>query len=279
MLLRSFVTIAQTGSFSIAAARLNLTQSTVSHQVARLERQLGKRLFKRTTRSCEITGDGRALLVYAKQIILSLDEMERSLRPHRLKGSVTIGVPDDRHLFVSMTKAITSFMAAHPDVAIEVRAGLSADLTRGLSERQIDVAVLREIPARLGSHTSSLEQLVWVSGERWDPLSGDVLPLALVGDPCSYRRTALAALDAAGRPWKALVTCTNLEAALSVVEANAALTVIAQGDLRTGVRVAADATLPALPASGLRLQFAREKPSVAARVLADMLTKELGLRR
>ncbi|WP_088200907.1 LysR family transcriptional regulator [Sinorhizobium meliloti] len=63
-LLKCFLTLADTQSFSEAAERLNITQSTVSHKIARLEAHLGKQLFERTTRTCMLTSDGRELERY-----------------------------------------------------------------------------------------------------------------------------------------------------------------------------------------------------------------------
>jgi DNA-binding transcriptional LysR family regulator len=57
-LLRAFVAVADCGGFHRAAERLNLTQSTVSQQIKRLERETKRPLFRRTTRSVALTDDG-----------------------------------------------------------------------------------------------------------------------------------------------------------------------------------------------------------------------------
>jgi DNA-binding transcriptional LysR family regulator len=61
-LLRSFVAVAECGGFHRAAEPLNLTQSTVSQQIKRLELQTRRPLFRRTTRSLALTDDGEMLL-------------------------------------------------------------------------------------------------------------------------------------------------------------------------------------------------------------------------
>src|ERR1700746_3205500 len=61
-LLRSFVAVAECGGFHRAAERLNLTQSTVSQQIKRLELETKRPLFRRTTRSVALTDDGEMLL-------------------------------------------------------------------------------------------------------------------------------------------------------------------------------------------------------------------------
>ena len=69
VLLRSFVAVVQEGGFTHAAARLNLTQSAVSAHLRRLEKQTGRDLLARTTRSVTLTADGELLLGYARAIL------------------------------------------------------------------------------------------------------------------------------------------------------------------------------------------------------------------
>ena len=84
--LLAFIAVAETGSFSLAAERLNLTQPAVSKRVAALERHLGARLFDRIGRRVDTTEAGQALLPRAGKILREIAETERSLRD--LDGSV-----------------------------------------------------------------------------------------------------------------------------------------------------------------------------------------------
>src|SRR3979490_2843119 len=72
-LLRSFVAVAECGGFHRAAERLNLTQSTVSQQIKRLELETKRPLFRRTTRTVALTDDGEMLLGDARRL-LQLEE-------------------------------------------------------------------------------------------------------------------------------------------------------------------------------------------------------------
>src|SRR5258707_14177094 len=80
-LLRTFVAVADCGGFHRAAERLNLTQSTVSQQIRRLELETKRPLFRRTTRNVALTDDGEMLLGDARRL-LQLEEAAR----HRLAG-------------------------------------------------------------------------------------------------------------------------------------------------------------------------------------------------
>jgi DNA-binding transcriptional LysR family regulator len=68
-LLRSFVAVAECGGFHRAAEHLNLTQSTVSQQIRRLELETKKPLFRRTTRTVALTDDGEMLLGEARRLL------------------------------------------------------------------------------------------------------------------------------------------------------------------------------------------------------------------
>src|ERR1700747_864912 len=87
-LLRAFVAVADCGGFHRAAERLNLTQSTVSQQIKRLELETKRPLFRRTTRSVALTDDGEMLLGDARRL-LQLEEAARErLAAPRLSGTV-----------------------------------------------------------------------------------------------------------------------------------------------------------------------------------------------
>lgn len=168
-LLKCFLTLADTQSFSEAAERLNITQSTVSHKIARLETLLGKQLFERTTRSCMLTSDGRELVEHATRVIRSIEEMEQSFKPDLLTGTLVVGVPDDHYLFVPLTEALKNFMLEKPRVGVEIRGGLSSDLMRDLRQRHIDLAVIRDVPATQDSDVLCIEKLVWITAPNWVP--------------------------------------------------------------------------------------------------------------
>ncbi|WP_343289822.1 LysR family transcriptional regulator [Ferranicluibacter rubi] len=193
-LLRCFLTVSDTQSFSVAASRLNVTQSTVSHQIARLEEDLGKQLFERTTRSCRITADGRDLVPYAARVLQSVDEMEQNFKPQLLRGKAVIGGPDDYYLFATITDALRGFMMDKPGVAVEMKAGLGANHIRDLRDRNLDLAVVREIGGNSGEVLRS-ERIVWIASPNWVPPADGVFLLAAVDGGCVYRKAAMMAMD------------------------------------------------------------------------------------
>jgi DNA-binding transcriptional LysR family regulator len=277
-LLRCFLTVSDTQSFSAAASRLNITQSTVSHQIARLEDRLGKQLFERTTRNCRLTADGRGLIPYAARILQSVDEMEQNFKPQLLNGRVVIGVPDDYYLFGPITEALKGFILDKPGVAVEMRAGLGANHLRDLRERNLDLAVVREVGGSSSGEVLRTERIVWIASHSWAPPKDGILLLAAIDGGCAYRKAATAALDAEKTQWRCSFSCTSLEGVLAVVRAGLAISVVSIGDATNGVRIIDDhSTLPALSLTTLSIKYAEKEPSLAsralARTIADILTR------
>src|SRR5688500_2314602 len=94
-LLRAFVAVKETGGFTRAPERLHLTQSAISHQIRKLEAQVGRPLLHRTTRRLTVTEDGEDFRRYATQILDTLDAMTRRFQPSPISGVVRFGVPDN----------------------------------------------------------------------------------------------------------------------------------------------------------------------------------------
>src|SRR5579872_5272273 len=93
--LRTFIAIAETGSFTKAADVVNKTQSAVSMQMKRLEERLAKSVFARDGRASKLTEDGERLLDYARRIVKLNVEALAAFNDKELTGRVRLGVPDD----------------------------------------------------------------------------------------------------------------------------------------------------------------------------------------
>ena len=111
-LLRAFVTVADCGGFHRAAERLNLTQSTVSQQIKRLELETKKPLFRRTTRSVALTDDGEMLLGDARRLLQFEEAARHRLAGPRLSGTVRLGVVEEV-AGGSLPSALGSFAKLH----------------------------------------------------------------------------------------------------------------------------------------------------------------------
>ncbi len=131
-LLRTFVAVADCGGFHRAAERLNVTQSTVSQQIKRLELETKHPLFRRTTRSVALTDEGEMLLGDARRLLQLEEAARQRLAAPRLSGAVRLGVVEEV-AGGSLPSALGRFAALHPGVKLEVQIGVSAVLIEQLN--------------------------------------------------------------------------------------------------------------------------------------------------
>lgn len=125
-LLEAFTAVAETGSFSAAAARLGLARALVSKRVAALERRLGARLLARTTRRVGLTGEGEAFLPRARRILAEYREAVDELTHRRgePRGRLKLAAPMSfavRHLPAVLASFAERFPALRVELVLEDR--------------------------------------------------------------------------------------------------------------------------------------------------------------
>lgn len=141
-LIRYFMAVAETGSFTRGAERANVTQPTLSAGIKRLEESLGTRLFERG-RAAQLTPSGARFLPRARLLLQEWTAARRELRQDsrpvqlRLRLGYIPGLPGQR-----LTALLGSFTAAHPDIAMETLEAPAATLAKRLDMDRIDAAVL-----------------------------------------------------------------------------------------------------------------------------------------
>src|SRR5512139_144086 len=117
--LRTFIAIAETGSFTKAAEFVNKTQSAVSMQMKRLEERLDRAVFVRDGRASKLTEDGQRLLDYARRIIKLNLETIAAFGDEELSGRVRLGVPDD-YADRYLPEIMARFSRSNPKVEVTV---------------------------------------------------------------------------------------------------------------------------------------------------------------
>jgi DNA-binding transcriptional LysR family regulator len=125
-----FARVAESGSFSRAAERVQLPKSTVSRRVAALEKRLGERLLQRSTRKLAITEFGLGVLDHARALVIEV-EGAQALAQHRQakpSGRLRVSIPGDfaSHALPGM---LAAFAAEHPAIQLEM----------DLSPRRVDL--------------------------------------------------------------------------------------------------------------------------------------------
>jgi DNA-binding transcriptional LysR family regulator len=159
--------VAEHGSFSTAAVALGYTQSSVSRQVAALERAAGVRLFDRSSKGVRITGAGRTLLRHASN---ALDEVDQAARTVHNTGAaravVRVGLfPSAGAAFVP--PLVASLRQDCPGITVTIREGSTPSLLRSVRASSLDLAVIGSQPshAPLGDEARAVVLEALVEGE------------------------------------------------------------------------------------------------------------------
>ncbi|MGH6962785.1 MAG: LysR family transcriptional regulator, partial [Dongiaceae bacterium] len=141
--LRAFHAVASDGSFTRAAAALNVTQPTLSAQVKALEESYGVRLFDRRGRRIEPTELGSALLEVTRRLFSLEAEAEQMLAATRglRRGHLRVGADAPHHVM----PALAAFNRRYPGLRVSLAIGNSEQLLHELFEHRSDVAVLADI--------------------------------------------------------------------------------------------------------------------------------------
>jgi DNA-binding transcriptional LysR family regulator len=154
-----FVAVAEEQSFTRAARRLSYVQSALSVSIQSLERELGVRLFDRTTHRVALTDAGEALLPYARQTLASVEQTRDVAAAVQgvLRGTVRIGLMQS-FAFLDIADLLGRFHRQHPDVEIQVRpsAGGSQALVEDLRGGGIDIAFVSVMEDPIGVSTTEL---------------------------------------------------------------------------------------------------------------------------
>src|SRR5690606_5206673 len=142
--LRCFVVVAEELHFGRAAERLGMAQPPLSQRVQRLERELGVRLFDRSSRRVRLTAPGRLLLDEARDILARVDRIysvaERARRGEA--GTVRVGVPSDLGGPI-VAALIAAFRSRRPDLRLDLRETGTAGQIRALADGALDAGIVR----------------------------------------------------------------------------------------------------------------------------------------
>jgi LysR family transcriptional regulator, nitrogen assimilation regulatory protein len=171
---RLIVEVAEHGSLTRAAAARATTQSALSRQLARIEREWANRLFERTGRGLRLTGAGERILPRLKELLSRADELRSELRDEKrsLAGEVRIG------LIPSIPQPIASVLfrqlkTRHPKLRMSLFEGSNGEIEEWLSSGQISIGAFFRHSARASRHTEEILSAVdaYLIGRAGDPLT------------------------------------------------------------------------------------------------------------
>ncbi|HWL16061.1 MAG TPA: LysR family transcriptional regulator [Opitutus sp.] len=155
--LRYFVAVAETGNFTRAAQRSNVTQPSLSQQILNLEREVGHKLFHRLGRKAVLTEAGTVFLERARRILFEVENATRELSDHPGLG---------RRIHVGAVQTVMPYLVAPvidicrtrlTNVQVNAREDFRRDLIEAVVEGDVDLAV---VPMPVKDHRVSIEPLL-----------------------------------------------------------------------------------------------------------------------
>ena len=236
-LLRSFVSVVDSGGFTRAGERVHRTQSTVSQQIKRLEDDIGQQLLNRTAKDVTPTEAGERLLSYARRLLALAEEARDVLARPDHAGAVKLGIPEDFAAY-RLTKLLATFSRSHPTLRLDVRADQSASLKRDLERGELDLALFKRAAGEKGGIAVWPERVHWVTSKS-RPIDTSLPSVPLIGFPagCLYRARAIHALESAGHAWHMAYTSSNLSGIQAAVAAGMGLSILSEMAVQPDHRV------------------------------------------
>lgn len=273
-LLKTFVAVVESGSFSNAAPRVGRSQSAVSMQMQRLEEMVGNQLLVRGPRTVTPNAIGEDFLIYARRLLKLSDEAWASVTRPKETGSVRLGVPDDYAAFL-LPPVLSRFAAEHPLVTVELICEQSTALVKTLAEGRLDLAIITRLPEQ-PLEVIRLERFVWVASPNHVAWEAAPLPVALFEPGCAARMNVLQALGDADRSYRCTYSSASLLGLIAVVQAGLAVAGLAMRSVPPSLRiVGGNEGLPVLP--DLEIGILRNPLSTTQAVerLNDFLRRDL----
>lgn len=224
-LLRAFVAVADHASFTGAAAALNMTQSTISQQLARLEAAAGRLLIDRSSRPVLPTPAGERLLGQARRILALQAEAAGVLADPAGTQVIRIGVAEDI-LTRTMAGAFARFSRACREIRLDVTTGLSRDLTRRYRSGEFGIIVVKEHEPEADCRARFVEPMAWFESASAARSWSDPLPLVAFPPGGLYRDEMFERIEQDGRRWYIGFTGNSLSSVIVAVEAGLGLSLL-----------------------------------------------------
>ncbi|KKC98704.1 MULTISPECIES: LysR substrate-binding domain-containing protein [Photobacterium] len=270
VLLRSFVAVVDSGSFTRAADSTHLTQSTVSQQVRKLESQLGCELLHRKGRYVTATLEGERVLNYARRILQLMSEAVVQTSVSAEQQKIRLGVPEDFATHAIMP-TLHAFSTEFPGIRLEVKSGLCSDIWRKFQSNELDLALVKQRQGSLPGLASWPEPLCWIDSLHSNNL--DRQPVPLVSFPIGglYRNEMAHTFDSLGRSWRLAYVSTSLSGVCCAVEAGLGISLLPRRLVTEQHRILDENDgLPPVQDMEVTLHT-QEKVSALSKILAERL--------
>ena len=272
--LRSLIAIVETGSFTKAACKVNLTQPAVSLHIKRLEDQLMRRIFERDGRKVVLTKEGEVLCTFARKI-LALNSEAQSAFEGLEAASVRLAVPE-YYDSKGLASLLAHFARRYPEVKLEVKMALGPDIEAAIEAGEVDVAILDYELNQTSGPALDQDKRVWGASADFRYSPDKPLPLVLFPNFCGWRKLATNLLDQHGIAWTVVLSSGSVAGLVAGIEAGLGVSILPEKALTGSLHdIGALYGLPDLPPLVYRL-FESQFATPAARRLAFAINEVFG---
>jgi len=242
--LQTFADVVRLGSFSAAAARLNLTQPAISLQVRQLEQKLGVRLIERVGRKATPTAAGRELLAHAGTIDMAVNAALEDVAQHTraVTGRIRIGIGATACIHF-LPPVLAELRKRYPLLELMVNTGNAPEVLRDIEENKLDLGLVTLPPAKDGGRVRNLSRALEITTLLNDdfvaifdkaasppatvtPASLQALPL-IIPEPGGHTRSLIESwFAAADQSWKPVMELDSVEAIKRLIAAGLGCSVL-----------------------------------------------------
>lgn len=254
-LLRTFLAIADKGSFTEGAKQIYRSQSAASLQIKKLENLLESQVFARHGKGVCLSPTGERLLPVAQHIINQLDATLHRLKPSVISGRIRMGIPDE---FGDLTlpHIIAHFARTHPNIELEIECGYSANFGNALQKGKLDIAVFDVETPNARQILLKHQQIQWVCNRKSPLYQATPVPIALYKADCWWRTVALDALDRAGIEYKIVYISESNAGIMAAIDAGVAIGLLGDAAMKPSYQALTPAEgFPILPSTNLVLDY------------------------
>ena len=246
-LLRTFLEIADCGNLTVAASRLNRSQSAISVQLRKLETELSVSLFERDAKGMVLSVNGERLQPVARRVLSELDQVHALFQP-ALKGKIRVGIPDDFEENV-LERTLADFARSNPGVDVVASSGCTVGFPEAVQKGVLDIAVYSG-PGNIVGEVFLTQKPVWVASETMCLDKSEPVPLAIMDRGCWWQELPTQALEKQGRPYNIAFECSGLTSQKAAIRAGFAIGILYENSVEPGMKVlSARDGFPKLPLS------------------------------
>jgi DNA-binding transcriptional LysR family regulator len=218
VLLKTFVAVAETLSFTQAATRLSLSQPTVSQHIRKLEVAAGRNLVSRDTRAVALTDNGDAMLGFARTILAAQDQASSYFTGSAMRGRLRFGSADDLAL-TQLPGILRDFRQLYPQINLELTVNQSLVLLKRLQAGQLDLVFIKQDPGGTDGKLVRRDRMVWVGHKSVSLDASTPVPVIAYQAPSISRTYAIRSLEQIGRTWRITCNVREVNGVLAAVRA------------------------------------------------------------